>query len=117
MLTFTRLERAVLRRVCVQHPEHASAIEAQLREATVSSRENTGCGFFTRLEIGRSAAPLSIRDGNVGNVWAKVPGFHNPMTFVLFVVGGYVGLLEGATVGDLTAGLDLGAIEFEIVQS
>ena len=56
---FTPLEQAVLEAICRAHPEDRTAFEAQLATAVFVSRENTGCGFFTRFSTNRRSARQS----------------------------------------------------------
>jgi hypothetical protein len=50
----TPLERAVLSAIHEEHPNDREAIEIQLSAAKLRSRENTGAGFFTYLDLERA---------------------------------------------------------------
>ena len=106
MPDLTRLERAALAEIARQHP----TLAPQAATARVTVRENTGCGFFTTLAVDPAAAAAIEGPRVLGNVWLDVEGLEHPMTFLVFMEGGYMQCLEGATVGDSTETLDLGAL-------
>jgi hypothetical protein len=109
-----KLESAVLEAMCRSGTDETTTLRAQLARVTVRARENTGAGFFTYLNTDRSCERLG--KSVVGDVWAKIQGFEDSMTFVLFVTDGLVDTLEGATIRDSTIGTDFSAVEFEILR-
>ena len=113
-MLLNNLERAVLNAICESAGPDTDALTAQLKGVTVRSRNNTGCGFFTRLEPNRSCEPLA--KGNVGDVWANISGFQDPMTFILFLQNGFIDTLEGAAIRDSTVDVDFSTVEFEILR-
>lgn len=90
----TRLEVEVLRKLVLQVPEHEYALRDQLRSASVVSRENTGAGLYTDLNIDRDKARLQIERGVLGNVLVKVHGLTHGMVFMLNVSNGWAEFLE-----------------------
>jgi hypothetical protein len=90
-------ERAVLEKLLDgKHPVLA-ALRAQLDSCEVSSREFTGCGFFTTLKVDRSVepAPTSRPRIQVVDVGGKISSLEHGAGFVLFVTDGYLDFLEG----------------------
>jgi hypothetical protein len=109
VLHFTALERAALGEICKQQTDDRGALEEQLATATVAQRENSGVGFFTHLAVDRTTTPLANARRVVGNIAASIEGFRQPLILLLFIKDGYAEMLEGATVGDSTVGVDLSA--------
>jgi hypothetical protein len=112
---FTQLEQAVLEAICRAHPADRTALEAQLATATFRSRENTGCGFFTRFTTNRaSSAPIEgerLRNGPA----AKIYGMKYGMGFILWLERGYADCLEGYAYGDdSTTELAFDEVRFEV---
>jgi len=112
---FNPLEQAVLEAICRAHPADRTAIEAQLATATFRSRENTGCGFFTRFATDRnSSAPIGgerLRNGPA----AQIDGMKYGMGFILWLEQGYADCLEGYAYGDDgTTELTFDAVRFQI---
>jgi hypothetical protein len=114
---FTLLEQAVLESICRAHPADRAALDAQLSTATFVSRENTGCGFFTRFAADRnSGAPIGgerLRNGPT----AKIDGLKYGMGFILWLEQGYADCLEGYAYGDdSTTELMFDTVHFEIMK-
>lgn len=110
------LERAVLSEIFSQLPEVRAALEAQIGAARITERWNSGGGFFVDFKVDRNAAPPAATERVIGNVWAEIEGFEQPMTFLVFMVDGYVDCLEGASVGDDTTGVDFAGRTFSIMR-
>ena len=111
---FNVFERDALEAVAAQFPRQQDALLAQFRAARVTSRENSGAGFFTRFEVDRlKAEPVSL-ESPAGDVWADVSGFQDPINFLMFLRDGYAVMLEGATLRDSTAGLSLDQLTFQL---
>ena len=111
----TALERAALDAICRQQDGPArTALRRQLATARVANRENSGVGFFTALRIDPNTPPVPGGASVLGDVTATIDGFENPLLLLLFMTDGYADMLEGATVGDSTEGLDLAALRFRI---
>ena len=78
-------------------------LRAQLDRATVTSREFTGVGFFTELEVPEDVprAPLGERvvfDGGPGEgVGAEFEGLAHGAGFIVFIEQGRLKMLEGFT--------------------
>ena len=90
-------------------------MSAQLSRAILRSRENTGCGFFTRFDTDlNSSAPIGgerLRNGPT----AKIDGMKYGMGFILWLEQGYADCLEGYAYGDdSTTELTFEAVRFEI---
>ena len=114
-LSFTALERAVLRAICEMHSADQTALEAQLSTANVLSRENTGAGFFTRFVVdhdsGAAVGGARLKDGP----GARIEGLDHGMGFILWLKEGYADCLEGYSFADSTTGIDLERVGFEIL--
>lgn len=113
MSTWNALERAVLQELCGMAGPAGPALAAQLSVARITDRENSGKGFFVSLDVPRQAAPSVTCESPVGATWALIEGFEHPMLFLLFLRDGYASMLEGATVGDETRGVDFAARSYE----
>jgi hypothetical protein len=104
-----------LQAICRQERDAREALERQLATADVTSRKNSGAGFFTYIAVDRTASPVAQAGRVLGNVAATIKGFKQPVLLMLFMKDGYADLLEGAAVDDSTVGIDLSALEFEIL--
>jgi hypothetical protein len=93
----SRLERDVIATILA--PEHPvmDALRRQFERCHVASREMSGVGFFTTLEVASDAAPASVQPGRLflGDVTATVDGPTHGAGFVLFVEDGVLDVLEG----------------------
>lgn len=112
LMPVNALEKAVLQAVC-QSALNVADLEAQLKGVLARSRENTGVGFYTKLQP--NGAAKSIRNEVIGGVFAKIKGLENPMTFVLYIHNGYVDILEGAATEGCTTEIDFSRVEFELL--
>jgi hypothetical protein len=82
---------------------------------TVTERRNTGAGFFTDLAVDPArAAPVGLRSP-VGEVWATIAGYRDPMGFLLLLKDGTAAMLEGHALRDDTAGTNFGAVSFALL--
>jgi hypothetical protein len=111
---FTKLEEAALHDVCIRFPNDKIALMAQLTTAKVRSRENTGVGFYTRIDVERESSAALEGEGMRSGGWVHIDGLDNLMGFILWLRDGYADCLEGFTVTDSTVGLDLAAISFAL---
>ncbi len=111
-MRLNKLETAVLREMCKQSPQDGVALGRQIDEAVVVSRDNTGAGFYSNLKVGGSAE--RIRSKVISNVFARIDGLKNPMSFVLFIKDGFVQVLEGAAIDDTTAGIDFAKVRYQL---
>lgn len=93
----TDLERSVIDKLLAGEHPVLEALRGQLRSCRVRSRELTGCGFFTELQVDRGlrVAPTSAEKLRIGDVNAKIGGLEHGAGFVLFVKDGYLDMLEG----------------------
>lgn len=97
-------------------PEIALALDEQLRDVVVCSRENTGAGFFTIMRPA-NAKTLIPQTHAIGNIFAKLAGMREPMTFVLFIKDGIIDTLEGASIDESTLAVDFSVVKFEMIKS
>lgn len=112
---FTPLEQAVLAAICEMHPSDRATLEAQLATATLSSRENTGAGFYTRFAVERASSALTGERSRAGPE-TKIDGLSHGMGFVLWLKEGYADCLEGYSYAESTTGILLEAVGFEILR-
>lgn len=91
------LERAVLTALVEGDHPVLEALRHQLETCGVKSRELTGHGFFTELEVEPSCrpAPTSCKRLSIGDLNARIGGLENGAGFVLFVDRGQLTMLEG----------------------
>ena len=97
----TPLESAVVDKLLEKHPAFADAVREQLSHASVSGRDYSGVGFFTKFAIPPDA-PVRRELGNVelDGVGAEIPGVEHGAGFILFIRDGVISCLEGYTFGD-----------------
>lgn len=114
MSDFTDLELAALNAIFAETPDFSRDLIRQLNEASVTDRENSGCGFFTSISVSSSSPRLeSPRTlGNQTN--ADIEGLVHGMGFVLFMDEGHLKMLEGYTFGENTKPLNLEEVNFSI---
>lgn len=90
------LEKAVLERLLAgEHPVLA-ALRIQAERGKLASREHTGVGVFCNFAIPRDAPRITSHKRIVfGDVHARIDGLEYGAGFLVFVIDGYLGLLEG----------------------
>ena len=59
-----------------------------------------------------AAKPINARV--VGEVWADIERFNQPMTFLVFLRDGVIHKLEGASIDDSTVDVDFSNVRFVI---
>jgi hypothetical protein len=92
-------ERAVLARLLSGESATLTALQRQFEHCRVKSRECTGVGFFTYLEVDRSAvSPVEPAAFVLDDAIGAHPDLKHGADFILFVRGGYVDLLEGVSI-------------------
>jgi hypothetical protein len=115
-MTLNSLERAVLHQIGAATPEIAMALNEQLEGVVVSKRENTNAGFFTTLQT-RNVKTTIKQARAIGNVFARIEGLQNPMTFVLFIKDGLIDMLEGAAIDENTSEINFSTVRFEVLSA
>jgi hypothetical protein len=97
-LAFNELERAVLNAICEAH-EDLSQLRALLETAKVTSRDNTGHGFFTYFDTDFGIPPLQspLRHVTGPDRWVKVDQTNAPMGFILWLANGRPDCIERAS--------------------
>ena len=113
---FTPLERAVLRAICTTLQDR-TALETQLSTAAVTSRENTGAGFYAQIAVQRdsvaSVGGERLRNGPA----ATIEGLEHGMGFILWLKRGFADCLEGYCYNETTTGIEFDRVSFELAQS
>ncbi|MFY9730672.1 MAG: hypothetical protein WBQ04_09500 [Candidatus Acidiferrales bacterium] len=115
---FTTLESSVLRAICEKESvdRDRTALEAQLSEAVLVSRENTGAGFYTSFSVNRgSNLPVGgerLRNGPE----MRIDGLQHGMGFIPWLKDGYAELIEGYSYGESTIEIDFERVGFEILK-
>ncbi len=91
------LERDVI--AAILAPDHPvmNALRRQVERCQVASRQMTGVGFITELDVATDAAPAPVKPGrmDLGDVTATIEGLEHGAGFVLFVQDGVLDVLEG----------------------
>ncbi|WP_404710283.1 hypothetical protein [Sphingomonas sp. MMS24-J13] len=106
------LERAAIAAILEEMGEQRALLEQQMLQAKVRSRENTGGGFVTELEVGSTADSLGKKTAPLGqNVWISIDGLNFGLGMILHLKEGRADLLEGYAVGPE----DTSLIDFEHV--
>ena len=108
MNAFYPLEQWALQRITAEYPDIAIDLLRQFDAATIVSRENTGHGFFTNFTVDRNTAKPVVCERVIGNLWARVEGMENLMSFLLFFEDGFACMLEGAGIDDDVSDIDFG---------
>ncbi|HEY1929302.1 MAG TPA: hypothetical protein VGG92_17700 [Caulobacteraceae bacterium] len=114
MQSLSDLERAVLAAIVDQVPEWGEALRQQVMSATVTERENTGAGFYTKLAVTGGQKLVGVTSP-IGDVGADIEAMSRGMGFLLWMKDGVADTLEGYTYDDTTAGLELTALRFRSV--
>jgi len=115
MSVFTELELAVLRSIFSETPEFASSLDQQRAVSTVTSRINTGNGFFTSISVGEEAPLVKCRSPLGGETNARIHGLKHGLGFNLFMEGGRLHELEGFGWGEeSTSTLNFYWLKFEV---
>ena len=93
----TPLERQVIATLLAPDHPVMDALRRQFDACRVASREFTGHGFFSTLVVadGVEAAPVTLRQLDLGDVTATIDGLEHGAGFVLFVRDGVLHMLEG----------------------
>jgi hypothetical protein len=95
----TLLERDVI--ATILRPAHPvmNALRRQFERCHVASRQMTGVGFFTELDIETDVERAPVKPGRLclGDVTVTIEGMERGAGFVLFVEGGVLDTLEGFT--------------------
>ncbi len=110
---FTPLERAAIEAICLEYPALAEALRTQSVTAIVTSRENTGVGFFTHFQVASGVTPLPRPfESPLGTVSTTIVGME--MYFMIWVSKeGLADCIEGYTIGDAdTSEVDLSTVTF-----
>ena len=113
MSSLNDLEKAVLEKMLRRVPAELAALEEQVRGASALSRNNTGAGFYTKLQPKGNTKRVEVKF--IGGVFADIKGLNHPMTFVLFIRDGAVDTLEGAATDESTVGIDFSNVRFELI--
>lgn len=113
MLKLTPLEQTALDAILNEEGGHRILIKNQLADVSVLSRENTGGGFFTELEVASADKPPVPKGASFGKcVWISIDGLEYGLGIILHAKNGHISLLEGYAVGPE----DTSAIDFEHVR-
>src|SRR3990170_7716804 len=91
------LERDVIATILAPDHPVMNALRRQFDRCHVASRETTGVGFFTALEIAPDVVPAPVKCGSMdlGDVTATIEGLEHGVGFVLFAQDGVLDVLEG----------------------
>ena len=101
MESLSDFERAVLEMMADGETPQLRRLREQLASCVVRSREFTGVGFFTSLEVDRaSVAPVEGLPTPFGDVHAEIEGLAHGAGFLLWIKDGYVDALEGHSYGE-----------------
>jgi hypothetical protein len=94
----TPLEKAVVDMLLEKQGEPFDTIRQQLSHATIGERRFTGAGFFTDFIISPDApVRRDLADMTIGDVAAEFPSLQHGASFLLFIRGGVISMLEGYT--------------------
>ena len=114
MGVLSSLEQAVLDAITLRVPEVADALAGQQGKARVTTRENTGAGFYTALDVSHRS-PIKGVASPLGDVGATVVGLQHGMGFLLWLRDGHIHHLEGYSYDESTSGIDFERVAFGAV--
>ena len=118
MLGFTSLERAAIEAILGESGESRATIARQLLHSVVLSRENTGGGFFTEIEVGSAVESPRVKGSFGENVWMSIDGLEYGLGMILHFKDGRASLLEGYAVGpEDTSSIDFGQARFVVADA
>jgi hypothetical protein len=110
--TFFPLELAALERIAAAFP---GDLRPQIDAAAVTSRRNSGAGFFTEFSVDRSRAGPIEGPRYSPSVEAVLDGFKGPMGLMAWFEDGYLATLEAYTLGgDDTSQVDFARVNFRL---
>lgn len=112
MRDFTSLEKIVLKNIAALAIADQPALDMQLATAEVTSRENSGSGFFTYLSVNRANTFSVTGERLRSGADAYISGYDHPTGFILWFKEGYADCLEGYLYDRTTAGVDLTSLNF-----
>lgn len=107
----SRLEHAVLIAIAAQESGSAAILSHQISIARVTSRQNTGAGFYTTFEVD-SDQRLDAARSPVGDVGATVEGLKHGMGFLLWIKEGLIDQLEAYSYDEETSHIDFAQAGF-----
>jgi hypothetical protein len=90
-----RLEKEVILKLLSGDHPAVRVLREQLEHCRVRSREMTGTGFVTELDVPREIDRAKVEKMRLGNVVADVEGLKNGAGFLLYVKGGALDAIEG----------------------
>jgi hypothetical protein len=101
----TPLERAVIQALLSRDDPGYAELREQYASCRVTSREMTGVGFYTALEVDASTPPAPTSVGNPlgqgrgfpDDVYADLDGLEHGAGFILWLEDGRLETLEGFT--------------------
>ena len=95
----TKLERDVIATILEPNHPVMNALRRQFERCHVASRETTGVGFFTDLDIETDVERAPVKPGRMflHDVTVTIEGLERGAGFVLFVEDGVLDTLEGFT--------------------
>lgn len=94
VMGMTALEADVMQKLMEAHPDYKDLIQAQLDQATISSRRKTWFGFFLNFAV----SPITLfepPDFELNDVYADIEGLEHGAGFLLFIRNGKLAFLEG----------------------
>lgn len=91
----TELEKALMRKLLDGVHPTLGVLRAQAATAHVSSREDTGAGFYVTFDVPADVPFLSALDFRLDDVSAAIDGLRYGAGFILFIKRGRIHALEG----------------------
>ena len=108
------IERAVLEAAAHDYHTAADGLREQLTAAQVTKFENTGAGFFSTVRVPPEAPRLTDKSP-LDAATASIGSIEHGMSFLLFLEGGHVSLIEGYTnSGVSTVGVNFETVTFDM---
>ena len=117
MTAFTPLEQTAIKAIVGEAMKQRSVVEQQLTCCKVLSRENTGRGFFTELDVTLGLDRLDEKANSLGlDVYIGVNGLEYGLGMLLHAKNRYVHLLEGYSIGgENTLAIDFAYVRFALI--
>jgi hypothetical protein len=94
------LEEVVLDKLLAGDHPIMSSLRKQKNQAKVKERDFSGAGFFVHLSVDEDLALPGRPQLVIGDVSGVIPGLQYGACFMIFIEGGLLSMLEGASYGE-----------------
>jgi len=111
-MTHEEFEKKVMYKILDGKEEILHVLKKQYENAMVSSRQFTGCGFFTNFSVPDKLVDGKI-NGRINDLMAKLNMPNEEFYFILYITDGKIDTLEGfTTLDEWNQNYDLAQLEY-----